>query len=72
MAVTQRTISITKSEKCPYSFNDGAENELRMRSRSSNVTGYKKNIFDLIIQGQVLDMTVQGNVPRFCTGSIWG
>ena len=32
----------------------------------------KKTIFDLIIRGQVLDMTVQRNVPRFCTGSIWG
>ena len=28
----------------------------------------KNIIFDLIIQGQVLDMTVQINVPRFCIG----
>ena len=32
----------------------------------------KKTIFDLIIRGQVLDMTVQRNVPRFCTRSICG
>ena len=33
---------------------------------------YKRTIFDLTIRGQVLDMTVQRNVPRFCTGSICG
>ena len=32
----------------------------------------KITIFDLIIQGQVLDMTVQRNVPRFCIESICG
>ena len=30
----------------------------------------KKTIFDLIMQGQVLDMIVQRNVTRFCTWSI--
>ena len=37
-----------------------------------NVTDSKKPIADLIIQGQVLDMTVQRNVPRFCIGSSCG
>ena len=32
----------------------------------------KKTFFDLIIQGQVLDITVRRNVPRFCMGSICG
>ena len=32
----------------------------------------KITVFDLIIQSQVLDMTVQRNVPRFCMGSICG
>ena len=31
---------------------------------------WAETIFDLIIQGQVLDMIVQRNVTRFCTGSI--
>ena len=30
----------------------------------------KNIIFDLIIQGKVLDMTVQINIPRFSMGSI--
>ena len=44
--------------------------ELSMRACNWNVTDSEKNIFDLNIQGQVLDMTAQRNVPRFCTGSI--
>ena len=32
----------------------------------------KKSICDLIIRAQILDMTVQENVPRFCTRSICG
>ena len=36
---------------------DCAENELSKRSPSWN-------IFDMIIRGEVLDMTVQRNVPR--------
>ena len=43
-----------------------------MRACSWNVTDSKKSNFDLIIWGQPLDMTVQKNVPRFCTGSISG
>ena len=43
-----------------------------MRLCNWNVTDSKKPIVDLIIQGQVLDMTVQRNVPRFCIGSICG
>ena len=38
-----------------------------MRACNKNVTDYKKNIFDLIIRGEILDMTVQRNVPRFCS-----
>ena len=43
-----------------------------MRAWNWNVTDSKKNIFDLIIRREVLDMTVQRNVPQFCTGSICG
>ena len=46
------------------------ENELSIRHRSWNVTDSIKSIFDLNIRGQVLDITVQRNVPRFCTGFI--
>ena len=67
-----RAISTPKSEKCPQLFNDCAKNELSMRSRSCNVTDYKKTIFNLILQGQVVNMTVQRIVPGFCMGSIWG
>ena len=43
-----------------------------MRACNWNVTDSKKTVFDLIIRGKILDMTVQWNVPRFCTGSICG
>ena len=39
-----------------------------MRARSWNVTDSKKTILDLIIQGQVLDMTIQRNVHDFVRG----
>ena len=32
----------------------------------------KKTIFDLFLRVQVLDMTIQRNVPRFCTGAMCG
>ena len=39
-----------------------ATSELSMRAWNWNVTDSEKNIFDLIIQGQVLDMTVQRTI----------
>ena len=69
-------IAVTESDLDPkvrkYIFNDCSTCELSMRACNWNVTHLKKTIFDLIIRGQVLDVTVQRNVPRFCMGSICG
>ena len=43
-----------------------------MRAWNWQITDCKQPIFYLIIQGKILDMTVQRNVSRFCTGSICG
>ena len=45
---------------------------MTVRKMRWNVTDYKKPIFDLIIRGEILNMTVQRNVQRFCMESICG
>ena len=62
-------MAVTKSDLDPKVC---ASCELSMRACNWNVTDSKKTIFDVIIWEQGLDMTVQKNVPRFCTGSICG
>ena len=53
-------------------FNDCATVSWECRYFPEMILILKKCNFNLIIRGQVLDMTVQRNVPRFCTGSICG
>ena len=55
MAVTESDLD-PKLRKTSISFWNCAENKLGMRYSSWNATDSKNTIFDLIIQGEVLDI----------------
>ena len=71
MALTESDLD-PKVWKMSITFNDCAGCHMSIWACDWNVTDTKNHIFDLIIRGQILDMTVQRNVQRFCTGSICG
>ena len=72
MAVTESDLEPKVRKMSITFFTDCATPELSMRAWNWNVTDSKKNYFLPDYSPIYSDMTVQRNIPRFCTRSICG
>ena len=72
MAMTESDLDTKVWKKSMASYYWWAKNELSMRSCSWNIADSNKPILDLPNWSQVLYMTIQRNIPRFCMGTICG